>query len=468
MKKIIIIWLALFLSNATAQNDPIDYISFKKISNLDFSVFNNPKYSKYYNKKYNEKLFLQHFYSEWNNNETKHTISKNEWLEFFTYFETSKNAPCYAGNYRKFTKEFLYNLTANIPSNKRKFPHFLKKGILVKTADLRGLPTKEFCFRGMRDAGESYPFDNLQYSSIWIGTPITILSKTKDGLWYFVSTPNNKGWVESEKVAFVSDKQSTEIQNKKLGAITKDNCIVQKDWNFVELHIGTILPIDNQKKTSVLIPYKSFEDNYVVFKSFKVDHSENFQKFPLIFNAKNTKKILSDMLGGKYSWGGIDGGRDCSSTLKDYLTPFGIWLPRNSSQQVKRGEMITLSGDNKEETIIEQGIPFLTSVYKRGHIMLYVGLDKRSKTPLIYQTVWGIKAFYKDFNLMQIALQREKYGVFGIDQGNTFNNTVETRFIIGGTVITPLEPTSGFNKIKGLKVTPFVKNLVTMTIFSDK
>ena len=468
MKKYIIIGvIAFFLSNVTAQNKPLDNISFKKISDVDFSVFDNPKYSKYYNKKYNAKQFLNNFYSEWEyNKEKSHTISENQWIEFFTYLGASKNAPCYAGNYRKYNKEFLDKLTENLPKDKEAFPHFVQKAMLIKTADLRGLPTNEFCFRGMRDAGESSPFDNLQYSSIWIGTPINILSKTIDGLWYFVSTPNNRGWIESDKVAFVSEEQITEIKNKKLGAVTKENWVVKNNWNILELHIGTILPIN---ANSILIPYKSFEDNYIVFKPFKINNTDNFQEFPIIFNAKNTKKILSDILGGKYSWGGIDGGRDCSSTLKDYLAPFGIWLPRNSSQQAKRGKMIALSGDNKEATIIKQGIPFLTSVYKRGHIMLYVGLDKKTKTqPLIYQTVWGIKAFHKDKKLYKIAKQREKYGVFGMDKGNAKTKTVETRFIIGGTVITHLEPTTGFKNIKKLKVKPFVANMITMTIFSDK
>ena len=41
-------------------------------------------------------------------------------------------------------------------------------------------------------------------------------------------------------------------------------------------------------------------------------------------------------MGVKYGWGGIDGGRDCSSTIKDLLTPFGIWLPRDSKDQYRR------------------------------------------------------------------------------------------------------------------------------------
>ena len=108
------------------------------------------------------------------------------------------------------------------------------------------------------------------------------------------------------------------------------------------------------------------------------------------------------------------GHRDCSSMTKDFFTPFGIYLKRNSFGQREAGRYIEIKGLSQEEKkhqIIEKGMPFLTLIYAKGHIMLYVGM--KDKEPLIFHNIWGIKTL-KD-------------------------NDKEDRFIIGKTVITTLE-----------------------------
>jgi hypothetical protein len=114
-----------------------------------------------------------------------------------------------------------------------------------------------------------------------------------------------------------------------------------------------------------------------------------------------------------YGWGGVDFTRDCSSTTQDYFAPFGIWLPRNSYAQSRAGHYTSFKGLSKEEKealILKEAIPFVTLIYSKGHIMIYVG--KYNNKPIIYHNVWGVK---------------------------TVKNGKKGRYIIGRTVITTLE-----------------------------
>ena len=94
--------------------------------------------------------------------------------------------------------------------------------------------------------------------------------------------------------------------------------------------------------------------------------------------------------------GGLYEERDCSSTLRDFYAPFGIWLPRNSSQQAKIGKIISLESlslQQKREKIKKEAVPFETLLYKKGHILLYLGVYKGKITVL--HNAWGIRTLDK-------------------------------------------------------------------------
>ena len=78
---------------------------------------------------------------------------------------------------------------------------------------------------------------------------------------------------------------------------------------------------------------------------------------------------------------------------RDFFAPFGIWLPRHSEDQVKEaGSYISLQGldpEQKEKIILEKGVPYLSLLWRKGHVMLYIGqLNGRA---LIFHNLWGIK-----------------------------------------------------------------------------
>jgi hypothetical protein len=82
---------------------------------------------------------------------------------------------------------------------------------------------------------------------------------------------------------------------------------------------------------------------------------------------------------------------------KDLFAPFGLWLPRHSADQAKEGgtfiDLQQLSPKEKERMILKQGIPYLTLIWRRGHIMLYIGSYRGSI--LVFHNMWGART--KDF-----------------------------------------------------------------------
>jgi hypothetical protein len=101
---------------------------------------------------------------------------------------------------------------------------------------------------------------------------------------------------------------------------------------------------------------------------------------------------MGEVFKSNYGWGGMYGQRDCSSMLRDMYAPFGIWLPRNSSQQAKVGKIINLENltdDEKIAIIKNQAVPFQTLLYKEGHIVLYVGTFENEI--VVFHNTWGIK-----------------------------------------------------------------------------
>ena len=121
-----------------------------------------------------------------------------------------------------------------------------------------------------------------------------------------------------------------------------------------------------------------------------------------------------------------------------FLAPFGIWLPRHSEDQVKEvGTYIDLQGldpEQKEKIILEKGIPYLSLLWRKGHVMLYIG--EQNDHALIFHNVWGIKT---------------------IDLSGR-----EGRKIIGKAVITTLYPGEELNSLdpEGL----LIKNISAMSI----
>lgn len=316
----------------------------------------------------------------------------------------------YAENLQKWTNEHFALLAQN--ANYQNAPSMSKNAITTTATALRSAPTKHPYFYQPKKAGKAYPFDMFQNSSLSLGVPVTVFHESQDGQWYYVESASAGGWVFARDLAFVDSAFIAVWKNSvNFAAITQDDVKLIADDVQALVSMGAILPIvlNNQSTFTVSVPYRDVNGNVDV-SIVDILKSQAVQQ-PLPLTAENVALLGNHLMGNLYGWGGLYGNRDCSSTLQDVYSVFGIWLPRNSRTQAQQGEIISLknlSNKEKEKEILEKAVPFQTFIFLPGHIGLYIG--QYDDKAVFLHNMWGIRLK---------------------DNG---------RFVIGKTVITSLYP----------------------------
>jgi NlpC/P60 family protein len=220
-----------------------------------------------------------------------------------------------------------------------------------------------------------------------------VLHVSRDGIWAFAETADANGWVQLRDIGYIDDAQAAKRMGKPLLVIVKDFSVFRESVGQVAqpARFGTLLPIVGEDKdcfvVSVATASGSREAREVSIRLPK----DVAKRFPLELGRENIALVGNALIGIPYGWGELYQGRDCSALLRDFFMPFGIRLPRGSYNQITSGRKILLSGltpVEKERTIRENGVPFLTLLHLRGHIMLYVG--SMNERPLIFHALWGV------------------------------------------------------------------------------
>lgn len=281
-------------------------------------------------------------------------------------------------------------------ANMGDFPSRSTRAITVRATNLREMPTSETRFSEPTPNPQANPFDYFQYSLLPVGTPLLIAHTTRDGQWHFVECPIAAGWVAAADVAAVDAGFARAYRNGPFAAVLRDQVrLAATDGNVVTAGIGALLPLrgegqDGEDRLRVLLPLRG-PDGMAGADSVALPRTDA-APWPLPPTPGTAAQLGDLMLGQHYGWGGMFGLRDCSALTRDLLAPFGIWLPRNSVAQARTGSVMSLEGMStaeKEATILRYGVPFLSLVGMRGHIMLYVG-NYRGR-PAIFHNVWGVR-----------------------------------------------------------------------------
>jgi hypothetical protein len=150
--------------------------------------------------------------------------------------------------------------------------------------------------------------------------------------------------------------------------------------------LGTVFPSEDG---ALLLPVRG-KDGFADAVCWTPEEGA-VEPFPVPFTPKNAARAIDGMMGEPYGWGGTSGLRDCSSMTRDYFSLFGIWLPRNSGDQSFAGSRISLkdaSAQERNETVIRDGVPFATLIHMPGHIMLYLG--PYDGEPAVFHNTWGV------------------------------------------------------------------------------
>ncbi|KTD44824.1 SH3 domain-containing protein [Legionella quateirensis] len=316
----------------------------------------------------------------------------------------------YAENFKEHDQTWWNKIKENMDLYALAMSEFKEenRAISVTNTYARALPDTAPDFFHASLPGQGFPFDNLQESAIWAGTPLYVFSMSKDKAWSLVLTPDGYfAWVKSTDIAYVSSEFVSQWQkaaHHSLIAITQTEASIvdsQQQFKFTG-YIGAVFPMiqRNNQQTSILIPVKN-NHNQALIKTGIINTNAS-TIMPLTASPKNLVKIMNQLINRPYGWGGAFFFNDCSQELKAIFTPFGIWLPRNSAQQAQLSSTLDLSKKDVDERISllkEKGHPLMTIIYIGGHVMLYVGnkdIEGNKAAAITYQNLWGMTPESRD------------------------------------------------------------------------
>lgn len=304
-------------------------------------------------------------------------------------------------NFRRYLPHWKREIRENANTQIDNIYHPSRRGIMVRESLVRALPTDDPLFNDPRLAGEGYPFDNVQMSSLRPGTPVYTLTESRDQRWHYVVAPTVTGWVHSEDIASADQKFVTQwvsLANKQLGAFISEPVSVHTaDVYYFTGRPGAILPFRQQRAGFFLIAVPVRNSNGRASIHWVWLSGKAFTAMPWKMTPENIAVLMKSMAGVPYGWGNFNFYNDCSAEIRSLLMPFGIFLSRHSTAQVEGARRIVdLSNQNtlmRIDYLTRYGKPFTTLVYIPGHIMLYIGNTtiKGQVVPVTYQNIWGLR-----------------------------------------------------------------------------
>lgn len=361
--------------------------------------------------------FYKHYFGEaspWNtnyvtqiiNHKTPDSLKSNELEIVAAYKNTQKTQDeiGYGENFSPYSEQWIETISSNINFNQ--FDQFVyqdnDRAIVVDNLEARVLPTDDVHFYSHLLAGQGYPFDNLQMSALWAGTPVYILGESQDHAWSFVITPDYIAWVKTIGLARVNQafvRVWSSSAKKHLVAITKTQTSIVDNKNKFRFlaYVGAVFP-GNETSAGIKLLVPVADENHNALVASAWVSANNAATMPITATPHHFANIIETLIGRPYGWGNMYFYNDCSAEMKSLYTPFGIWLPRHSSDQVLAGKMVDMSRLPAEQRIaylMEKGRPFTTLIYIGGHVIMYVGNypDTNNTNTLMamtYQNLWGL------------------------------------------------------------------------------
>lgn len=380
--------------------------------------------------------YARRFFRPWTVRAQPAISAPRGWLERY------ERAPGFGENLRRRDPAFVRGLAEN--ADLTAFPSLGPQGqtaIAVRHADLRQLPTAKPLFDDPARPGQGFPFDDAQQTAIWGGTPLRLWHVSRDGAWGYVTSSVAEGWLAMDALALADEAFVREWSSLPLAVVlppiqtpgeSDDLPLIDATGVFRLMgRTGVILPMRAGAQASALLVPVADENRRALAMECPVAPES-----AVTLGQPMTPRALADvaarLMGRAYGWGGLFGERDCSALMRDVLAPFGVWLPRNSAAQAKHGRFAgvkELSPARKERMLLDEGVPGLTLVWLRGHVMLYMGSWKGR--PVVLHAIWGLRTAQAGPE----ALDDDAPG-----QSQSGQSAPEGRLVIGQTVLTTLTP----------------------------
>ncbi|MEA3522838.1 MAG: SH3 domain-containing protein, partial [Campylobacterota bacterium] len=355
MPYIILLVLAIVFTACTTKYDNTNTVPRELI---DYPQSFEPYSDSYTSSKtYDTLAFEKQYFKPWHYTQAPYTLKEILW----PYHSYTKGV-IYGATLKPISKSWFNHI--KVESNFKDFDTLHSFGLTRFFGHLRNFPTDKPLFRDPHQAGEGFPFDYNQNSGIHANEPLYLSHYSLKGDWIYVFTSYASGWLHVRNIQAIDEKQRKLWENSQHIYITVDNVpLYNKQLHYLnDARIGMMLPLISEDTTHY---HTILANNFTSTSLLKTYASLN----PMVFNKRNLTTIGDELIDQDYGWGGVFEDRDCSSMLRDFFIPFGIWLPRNSYQQSKIGKVISLEGlsDNEKiQKIMTEGVAFETLLYKRG------------------------------------------------------------------------------------------------------
>ncbi|WP_345973716.1 SH3 domain-containing protein [Sulfurimonas diazotrophicus] len=320
------------------------------------------------------------YYKVWDDAYTPEALEEVKWP-----FDVYRPENAYGQNLQPLSQAWFYAMLRE--ANWQAYGSTAGRAVALRRLDLRNFPTEKPLFRDPSVAGEGFPFDYLQNSTVFAGEPLYISHYSRSGAWAYVMTSYATGWVPVDRIAPVGRAEREVLRAQPLLGLLEDRMPIHslRGRYMFEGYVGMVLPLQQKSAAQWRVDPAGHAGTAEIRR-------EAAAPLPLTFTRENMRRVIAPMMQTKYGWGGLYGERDCSSTLRDIFAPFGLWLPRNSYKQSRLGKVISFEGLDdaaKLAKIAAEGRPFETLLYLKGHILLYLGVYDGE--PAVLHTVWGVK-----------------------------------------------------------------------------
>ncbi len=275
------------------------------------------------------------------------------------------------------------------------YPNSGRRAITIVHVHMRTVPTLKPNFRSCGPVACDYPFDRFQQTLVAANTPLWVSHVSADGAWLLAETGYTYGWIPARDAAWVDEAFVTRWEAGRYVTVLHDETpLYSVDGRFLfKAHLGMMFPEEGPiGGPHLVLAAVADENGRAVIRQVVLPEAEAAVK-PLPLTRRNMARMANVLIGQPYGWGGMYENRDCSATVRDLFAPFGIWLPRNSKDQARDGgrwvDLSRLSPPEKERVIRKDGVPYLTLLYLKGHIMLYMGVHDDSV--LVFHNFWSVR-----------------------------------------------------------------------------
>ena len=193
-------------STALVVEDKISKTETPKEEITDLKVI--PQDISLYSKKIEDEIypnvinFDKNYFNPWNIDKMDITLKEAMWA-----YDSYRFGNSYGENLQLFPQSFFDEIIIN--SSFESYSSINKTAISLRELNIRAFPTSRPLLMDPSKAGEGFPFDYLQNSTIAANKPLFISHYSKDKKWVFIKCSFTYGWVKSRDITYI-DKKYTE------------------------------------------------------------------------------------------------------------------------------------------------------------------------------------------------------------------------------------------------------------------